>query len=79
MERRVILDLSCPKGNSINDYVTKDSSLGDSVSVVYPRADSLVELIKAKGQGCYLFKKDLRKAFRQLKICPSSYNLVALV
>jgi hypothetical protein len=35
-----------------------------------------VALIKNKGQGCFMYKLDLRRAYRQISICPSSFNLV---
>jgi len=76
-ERRVILDLSMPKGRAINDFVDKDYYLNEKVDLVFPKTDDFAQLIKAKGQGCLLFKKDLRKAYRQISICPSNYNLVA--
>lgn len=76
-ERRVILDLSHPKSKSINDFIDKDFYLGHQTDVVYPKVDDMVELVKIKGKGCLLFKKDLRRAYRQISICPSDYNLVA--
>ena len=76
-ERRIILDLSFPKdGTGVNDFVSKDCYLGEKVDLVYPKIDDFVSLIKAKGQGCLMFKLDLRRAYRQISICPSSYNLV---
>lgn len=76
-ERRIILDLSFPKdGTGVNDFVSKDEYLGSDVELVYPKIDDFVSLIKAKGQGCLMFKLDLRRAYRQISICPSSYNLV---
>ena len=41
--------------------------------------DDFIQLIKAKGRGCLLYKCDLRKAYRQIKICPSQYHLVSYV
>ena len=41
--------------------------------------DDFIELIKVEGQGCLLYKKDLRKAYRQLKIDPHDLNLVSFV
>ena len=78
-ERRVILDLSYPKGASVNDYISKDFYLGDKIDLVYPKVDDFIELIKQKGQGCLLYKTDLRRAYRQLGYCPSSYNKVSFV
>ena len=76
-ERRVILDLSMPKGRAVNDFVDKYSYLGEEVKLVFPKVDDFIRLVKAKGPGCLMFKKDLRKAYRQIPICPHDYNLVA--
>jgi hypothetical protein len=48
-ERRVIVDLSFPKGASVNDGIARDSYLGEKVRLEYPTVDHLVELIKLKG------------------------------
>lgn len=76
-ERRVILDLSYPRGLAINDFLDKKVYLGEKIDLVYPKVDDFIQIIKQKGPGCLLFKKDLRRAFRQIPLCPSSYNLVA--
>ena len=65
-ERRTIMNLSYPKGSSVNDVIPKDSYLGHSFHLRYPGVDQLIELIKLKGQGCALFKRDLKSAYRQL-------------
>ena len=41
--------------------------------------DDFVELIKTKGKGCMLFKKDLKRAYRQISVEQSQYNLVSFV
>ena len=41
--------------------------------------DDLIQLIKQKGTGCLLYKTNLRRALRQLSLCPSSYHLVGFV
>ena len=76
-ERRVILDLSYPVGISINDFISKEEYMGEKIDLVYPKVDDFIQLIKQKGRGCLLFKKDLRRAFRQIKLCPLDYNLVS--
>ena len=78
-ERRIILDLSCPKGASVNDFISKEYYLDEKIDLVYPKVDDFIQLIKRKGQGCFLFKTDLRRAYRQLSYCPSAYNLVAFI
>jgi hypothetical protein len=76
-EQRIILDLSMPKGQAVNDFVDKDWYLGERVDLVFPKVDDFIHLIRSKGRGCLLFKKDLRKAYRQISICPGDYHLVA--
>ena len=78
-ERRVILDLSFPKGLSVNDFISKDEYLGENIEVIYPKVEDFIHLIKVKEQGCLLFKVDLRRFYRQINICSSSLNLVSFV
>ena len=78
-ERRVILDLSFPKGSAVNDFINKDEYLGEKTDLVYPKVDDFIELIKAKGRGCLLYKLDLRKAFRQISVCPGQFNVVSFI
>lgn len=75
-DRRIILDLSFPRGCSINDSVPKDSYLGVPSRLHFPSVDALVELVKDKGPGCMLFKRDLRKAYRQIPVDPHDYHLL---
>ncbi|MEW8547203.1 MAG: reverse transcriptase domain-containing protein, partial [Candidatus Thiodiazotropha sp.] len=75
-ERRIILDLSYPKGSSINDNVSKDFYLGEKVELSYPGVDQLVEIIKLKGRNCLLFKRDLKRAYRQIPIDPGDSSLL---
>ena len=65
-ERRIIMDLSCPHGKAVNDFIPRSEFLGEPYSLRYPRVDNLVNIIKRKGRGCALWKRDLKKAYRQL-------------
>lgn len=75
-ERRVILDLSFPGGMSVNDGINKHYYLEQPIDLHYPRIDDFVEIIKQKGIGCKIFKRDLKRAYRQIPIDPKDYNLV---
>ncbi|VDI21536.1 Hypothetical predicted protein [Mytilus galloprovincialis] len=70
------MDLSFPKGNSVNDCIDKNEYLGNKVDLHYPNVDKLVEIIKKKGPQCHIFKRDLRRAYRQFPLDPKDYNLV---
>ena len=65
-ERRFILDLSCPEGASVNDGICKDFSLGEPVNLTYPTVDDIAERIVQFRPGYLLFKRDLKRAYRQL-------------
>ena len=75
-ERRVILDLSFPAENCVNSGISKDVYLGETVILKYPSVDDLVDLIKLKGRHCHIFKRDLKRAYRQIPIDPGDVNLV---
>ena len=61
LERRVILDLGFPAGNSVNDIISKDNYLGEIIQLSYPKIDDLVGIIKDKGANCLVFKKRFEK------------------
>lgn len=78
-ERRIIMDLSFPKGHSVNDFIDKDKYLEEECKVIFPKVDDFVELIKSKGQGCLLYKRDLKRAYRQISIDPKDLHLVSFI
>ena len=78
-ERRIILDLSYHSGSSVNEFVSKDFYLGKKVTLTYPGVDDLVAILKTKGKGCLLFKRDLKRAYRQIGIDISDSSLVGSV
>jgi len=74
-DRRFITDLSFPKGGSINDGIEKDYYLGDYFKLSYPTVDSLISMIKVKGEGSMLYKRDLSRAYRQFPLDPGDIHL----
>jgi hypothetical protein len=75
-ETRVILDLSFSPGCSVNDNISKDIYLGEKIEGTYPNIDDLVGILTNKGRGSFMFKKDLKRAYRQFPICPGDLHLV---
>ena len=69
-DRRIILDLSFPRGSSVNDSIPKDSFLGVPLKLHLPSVDKLVSQVRALGLGCLLYKRDLKAAYRQLPVDP---------
>ena len=75
---RVIVDLSWPIGSSVNSCVP--SNVYDDVPFIlkYPTIDQVVERIKLVGPSALLYKVNLERAFRNLRIDPYDYPLLSL-
>ena len=71
---RVVVDLSHPQGTSLNSGISKDTYLDEPISLRLPGTDALQIIIRDKGPGCHLFKKDLSRAYRQLRVDPRDYS-----
>ena len=76
--RRVIIDLSWPHENSVNAGIHKDSYLGTDFSLTFPTVDHITDALKQIGRGAHLFKIDIKRAFRHVKIDPLDYDLLGL-
>ncbi|KAI8490524.1 cytoplasmic pattern recognition receptor signaling pathway in response to virus [Branchiostoma belcheri] len=74
--RRVVLDLSFPPGASVNDGIPAKQYLGEDFILTLPSYDAFETLIRDKGPGCYMFKRDLRRAYRQIPVDPHDYYLL---
>ena len=77
-KRRVILDLSFPSGQSVNDGVSKNKYLGSYFDLKYPSVDHIVDSLKQLGTGALLYKIDIKRAFRHLTIDPGDLDLLGL-
>ena len=78
-ERRLILDLSHPTSNSINDGIDKDTYLGDTEKLILPSIDALADRIRNLGPGCKIFKIDLRRGYRQIPCDPKDIRWLGYV
>ena len=62
------MDLSFPKGLSINDGVLKDTYLGTKFQMHYPSVDSSIGTLNEIGPLAHIFKVDISRAFRHIRI-----------
>ena len=76
--RRTIIDLSFPKGFSINDGVLKDTYLGTNFQMHYPSIDSIIRTLNDLGPSAEIFKVDISRAFRHIRIDPGDIDLLGL-
>ena len=75
---RVIVDLSWPKGDSVNDYVDSDKYMGTEFKLTFPSIDDITAQVIRLGRGCLLYKADISRAFRHINIDPSDYDKLGL-
>ena len=78
-DRRVILDLSFPVGNSVNDQIPKDSYMGMAIKFIFQKIDDFAYRIYSLGTGYLMFKIDLNCYFRQIPMDPGDYSLIGYV
>ena len=68
---RLIMDLSYPKGQSVNDFISKED-----FSVEYSKFDDATSLVRERGRNCLMCKMDIKHAFRVLPIHPSQWRFM---
>ena len=73
-ERRAIVDLSWPKGTSVNDGISKDLYLGQVIELHYASVEQVCRMVLKVGLGAHIYKRDLRHAYRQIPVDPHDYQ-----
>ena len=76
--KRTIMDLSWPKGASVNTAVLKDVYLGTQYFLNYPSIDSITDALVKLGPAALIYKIDISRAFRQIKIDPRDIDLLGI-
>ena len=72
-KKRIVLDLSWPKGCSVNDGVTPDVYLDTYFKLTYSSIDDITNTLKKLGPWAMLFKVNISSAFRHIRIAPLTY------
>ena len=70
--------LSWPKGFSVNNSVNKDMYLYTPYLLNYPSIDNITSALYKLGPAAQLFKTDISRKFRQIKIDPADIDLLGL-
>ena len=76
--RRVIVDLSWPQGASVNAGIDKSTYLTSNFDLTFPTVDDITSELKRLGRGALLYKVDVSRAFRHVKVDPGDYDLMGL-
>ena len=70
------MDLSWPKGFAVNDGIDPSEYLDGPATIRLPTADYMVERLLKLGPGAYLYKTDLARGYRQLRVDPWDWPLL---
>ena len=58
--------------------VDKNSYLATNFALTFPTVDNITDVLKEAGTGAHLFKSDISRAFRHIKIDPFDFDLLGL-
>jgi len=70
---RLIMDLSSPRGSSVNDGISKEDC-----SFHYTSVDLAVQQIRQLGPGTLMGKMDIEQAYRNIPVAPCDRRLLGL-
>ena len=62
------MDLSFPEGNAVNDGIDETKYLSRDIILKFPTVDRLAQIMVSLGKGCMLFKRDLKRYYREIFI-----------
>ena len=70
--------LSFPKGQALNSNFSSNVYWGTEFVLTLPTIDDIINNILATSRGALLYKVDIARAFRQIKIDPADYKFLGL-
>ena len=74
--RRVIVDLSWPDGGAVNDGIPTDWYIDGPATIRLPTADYMAGRLLELGNGAFMYKTDLARGYRQLRVDPLDWPLL---
>ena len=82
--RRIIVDLSWPPdatgsgAKSVNSLISKDKYMDVAIKLQYPTIDMICKRILQLGPKIMGYRKDMRRAFRQIRHCPTAWSYLSV-
>ena len=61
-KRRVIVDLSWQKGETVSNGIQPETYLGTEFVLTYPTIDHVTDQVVRAGKNCHIFKIDIKKS-----------------
>ena len=77
-ERRIIVDLSFPPQGSVNAGILPRFFQGERREYTLPSIENLISRVQLLGPSCFIWKADLSRAYRQLRIDPLDAPLLGI-
>lgn len=77
-ERRVIVDMSFPPVDGVNDGIDTCDYYGKNITYTLPTIKNLISRLQVCGKGALVWKADLARAYRQLRVNPLDAPLLGL-
>ena len=75
--RRVIIDLSWPQGRSVNDGISRTEYVDGPMTISLPTTDDMERAVVRAGKGSFLYKTDLSRGYRQLRVDPLDWPVLS--
>lgn len=77
-KRRIIVDMSFPRGHNVNDGVNKNVIFGVQHTHNLPTVQDTVRVIQAKNFRVLLATIDIERAYRNIPSCPLDFPLLGI-
>lgn len=77
-KRRIIVDLSFPRGDNVNAYVQKNLVFGQYWDHRLPTVQDAVAAIERMGFRTLLATIDIERAYRNIPVCPLDFPLLGI-
>ena len=77
-DKRIIIDLSYPKGKRMNAGIVKGFYLGKHLNFTLPTIATLSDRLVLMGKDSYMWTAHLARAYRQLRVCPLNVPLLGM-
>ena len=75
--RRVIIDLSWPRGLSVNDGISRTDYIDGPLTISLPVPEDMERAVVRAGRGSFMYKTDLSRGYRQLRVDPLDWPFLS--
>ena len=77
-KRRIVVDLSWPKSFSVNSGIHVNECMGKTINLKLPTVNYMANQVAKMGKGCFLYKLDLSRGYRQMRLDPLDWPIMSI-